>query len=153
LHVTEDVGNGKAPFLSFDRSFGRNDLGVHEGDGLRTSLDVDHRHALDAADLGRGETYPLGRVHRLEHVVDQPLNFRRYRGDQLRFAAQDRVAEDPDLEHAHVVVAGAVVCDTTFAIRPRSTMRRDSPDLIVTSSSIAGVALPSVLLSLMCTTS
>ncbi len=56
---------------------------------------------------------------------------------------------------AHLLAGAGVVAGSevvrTFAIRPRSTTRRDSSDLIVTRSSIVAV-LPSPVGPAMCTT-
>jgi hypothetical protein len=46
-----------------------------------------------------------------------------------------------------------VPLDTMRAMRPRSTIRRDSPLLIVTRSSIVFCGAPSFIVSLMCSTS
>ena len=43
-------------------------------------------------------------LHRLEHVVDEPLQLRRERVNRTGLLAEDRVAEDADREQAHAAV-------------------------------------------------
>ena len=70
--------------------------------------------------------------------------------DGLRLLAQDRVAEDADVENAHGAASRASAwraraVRSMRAMRPRSTTSRDSPDLIVTRSSIVALVAPSLL--------
>src|SRR6185369_13885253 len=111
-------------------SVGREDGRIDESE-LRP-VDVDHRQSLGAAHLRRGEADALGGVHRLEHVGDELAQLVGDLGDGLCRLAKYRVAQHPDVEDAHpAVTLEAAVGLLIFAIRPRSTITRVSPDFIV----------------------
>ena len=52
----------------------------------------EHRHT--DADLGGGQTDPLGEIHRGEHVIDQPRQFRVELGDPCGRFVQNGITND-----------------------------------------------------------
>jgi hypothetical protein len=62
---------------------------------------VDHDHALVHVDLGRGESDPIGVVHRLQHVVDQTADARIDFGHGLGHRVQARIRVSEDRQKAH----------------------------------------------------
>ena len=104
LHVAEHLGNREATLLAANRPFSLDDLGVDQRDRMPLRLvppDVDHRHALAAADLRRGQSDPVCGIHGLEHVVDQATDLVGDSADDGGLLTEDRRAEDVDSEHAH----------------------------------------------------
>ncbi len=127
------------------------DLGIDDHEAVL--VDLHDGHSLGASDLRRREADSLGDVHRLEHVARQRSELVGDLLDRRRLLSQNRIAEDADVEDAHVLALAsgeALTLEPVVirAMRPRSTMRRDSPDLIVTRSSMR-LAPPSFALSLM----
>src|SRR6185437_3960972 len=110
--VSVDVRNGQAAFLAFLLPLGEDDLGVDHDE--RILIHVDHRESLGATDLRRGQSDAFRRIHGLEHVVDQTLQFRRDLGYGHRFLSQNWCAQDKDVEQTHdaVLSVSAVLLET-----------------------------------------
>src|SRR6185503_8825010 len=155
LDVAVHVGNRQAAFFGFCR-FRIALENFRIDDDEWTVVDVHDRDAFRAADLRCGETDALGQIHRVEHVLHEGAKLIGDLADRLRLLAQHGITQDADVENAHaggVLVAGVTaVVPMMRAMRPRSTIRRDSPDLTVTRSS-RRLPPPSLLTSRMWTTS
>src|SRR5688572_20778617 len=150
VDIPVNVRNRQAAFLgAFLPRFG-NDLGVDEDDGI--VVDVDDRDTLEASDLWCGEADSLGRAHRVEHVLDKLPQVLGDHADRSCLSAQHWRPQDVDLQQAHAV-APTVPEPATRVMPRRSTTTRDSPDLMVTRSSIDFAFASSPAASLMCTTS
>src|SRR5881394_798959 len=115
--------------------------------------------SMTANRLRRREANAFRQVHRIEHVLGESAQRVGDLFDRTRVRAQYRIAEDANVENAHVALFGCAGSEvgadeppTIFAIRPRSTTNFDSPDLIVTRSS-SRFAPPSFDVSRICTTS
>ena len=112
--VAVDVGNRQAAFFALVLPFGVNDFGIDDDE--RIVVDVDDGEPFGASDLRRGEADALRQVHRLEHVARQRPQLVGDFGDGLGILAENRVAEDADVENAHasseVVTAGAALASS-----------------------------------------
>src|SRR5690606_17108108 len=141
FHVTEDLRDREAAFLGLVAPFRVQQLRIHEG--VACPIHVADEQALLASDLRRRQADPLRGMHRLEHVVGEPANLVGDSFDRDRLLAQDRRAEYVNLQHAHDVASVDGVM--TRATRPRSTISRESPLLIVSRSSSVATACPSFM--------
>ena len=149
LHVAVHVRDRETALLGFRAlGIGFDDLGVddHEASCRRRRS---RRRARCARPAARRARCPLARSIVSNMFFDQLAQLVGDGGDGRRLLAQHRVAEDPNVEHAHVDDWRArcdVAVPTMRAMRPRSTTSRDSPDLIVTRSSMR-FAPPSLAVS------
>src|SRR5947209_4403990 len=110
--ATADIGDAQAPFPVFDDIAGDDrDLGIDDRERLRVVLAVlpvvqrcdEQAHAL--VHLRRGETHAAVLAHRVDHVVDQPLDRRALELgflERTRFRAQHRMPHARDFQNGHV---------------------------------------------------
>jgi hypothetical protein len=70
--------------------------------GLLVGGDVVGEHALEDPHLGRGQPGAVGVPEGLQQVVAEADQLGVEPGHRVRPLGQDRVAEQPDLEHCHV---------------------------------------------------
>ena len=115
LDVAIYLRNRQAPLFALDRALAFDDLGIDEHD--RLLVDVDDGKPLEPSDLRRGETDPLRRVHRLEHVVDKAPQLWREVVHKLRRLDKNGVAKDADVQQTH---------ESFLAIRPVYITKRTS---------------------------
>jgi hypothetical protein len=99
----EDAGHRQAPFFRLDLAVALDDLRVDE-DARVIALGVTSVTSTRSCtvDLRRGEADPLGRVHRLQHVVDELADGVVDDGHRLCLGAQTRIRilEDRKLRHS-----------------------------------------------------
>src|ERR1019366_5616761 len=148
--IAENFRYREASFLASSRSLLLDDLRIDECEFL--SLHVHDCDSLGPSDLRRGKADTLGRIHGVEHFGDELSNLRRDFGDGFGLLPQNRIAEDPYIEDLHPCDADPAPERETRAMRPRSMIKRDSPDLMVILSSL-GTLVPLITASLMKMTS
>ena len=94
--VLAKFGNAQAAFVLRVTAFGVDDLGIRQHQlGFRIFFEghVDDRQALGDADLRRSQADAVRGVHRLEHVVDEFLQFVVEDGHRLGALLQHRIAK------------------------------------------------------------
>ena len=77
-HILAEIRNAETAFALRVAAFFVNDFRVDEdefGAGILFESDVDHGDAAGDADLRRSQAHSAGSIHRLEHVLDQLLQF------------------------------------------------------------------------------
>src|SRR6185295_9715355 len=106
---------------------------------------LDHADAPRHADLVGGEADALAGPHGVEQVGDEGPHLVVHRRHLGRRLPEHRRAEEVDVEQAHFAAGSAAASGTiTFVMRSRSTTRRDSPDSMVTRSSLMWITLPTM---------
>src|SRR6185312_89822 len=114
-HAAADVGNAQAAFPVFDDlvADGR-DFGIDDRDGLRVGdvlaglglhrLEDADEDAEALVDLRRGEADAVILGHRVQHVVDEVLEYRMLdvgRGQRPGFGTEDRMPHVRDFQNRH----------------------------------------------------
>jgi hypothetical protein len=95
-HIFAEFRNAEAAFTLRVAALLMDDFGIDEDDlgvGVLFERDVNHGDAERHADLRRGQAHTAGGVHRLEHVIDEQLQFAVENGDFVGRLLKDWISE------------------------------------------------------------
>jgi len=98
-YIFAEIGDAEAAFTLRVLAFGMKDFGVNEDEfGLRVLLEgnVDDGNPAPNADLRSGEADAVRSVHRLKHVIDEPLQLFIENRHRFRGFFENRIAEFHD---------------------------------------------------------
>src|SRR5574344_764322 len=131
-HVAPDIRNGEAAFfvtnvhgVRFRSPFGV-EHDVRSGFFLIGLRRIDDDQADVLADLGSGETAAARVIHRLEHVLREGGEFRRYGGNRLRFLAENGFPVNLDVKQGHYFAFSSVLVSPLSSSTRRIALRSKS---------------------------
>ena len=123
--LPREARNRQAALLVRPLAIGLDDLGVDDGLGAAAVVEVPDEQALLHADLRRSQAEAGGRVHGLDHVVDELHEAGVDVGDVGRLLLEDGVSDHTDLVGRH---EGQATVATVPSPQPKRADHYFSPD-------------------------